>query len=98
MNRSEFENFMSNEPTGIVLFYSNHCRVCETQKLLLSRAIPEKYETVCCDDDVEFYITNHNIDQIPVVIIYENGIPVWRRDDLLQPEDVHFLIDYAKGF
>lgn len=97
MNRAEFENFMDNEPTGIVLFYSNHCNVCETQKLLFSRALPDKYATVCCDDDVEFFIEKHGIDIIPVARIYENGICVWEKIDLLHPEDVEFLISYAKS-
>lgn len=94
MTREELAEFIKND-SGIVLFYSNKCSVCDTQKTLFERAIPNSYSMICCDEDPEWFIQNHNIDLIPVTRIYEFGNIVWEKLDLLHPEDVEFLIDYV---
>lgn len=95
MTKEEIKQFVDDKGTGIVLFYSERCNVCEMQRTLLTRAIPDSYIEACCDSDPEWFIQNMNVDLIPVTRIYEDGNIVWEKINLPEPEDVEMLIEYT---
>jgi glutaredoxin len=83
------ENF-----NGIILFVSEHCKVCEKQKELFDK-LKIKYTKVVCDDDPDYWIKNYNIDVLPETRIYEFGKSVWSRVDIIQnDDDIKFLENY----
>lgn len=80
---------------NIVFFHSLYCKICTKEKEILDFANIDYYG-VNCDEDPEFYITNYNVDLIPVLRIYENGKIVWERVDIISPEDLEFIKQYAE--
>lgn len=79
--------------TGIMLFYSNQCKVCSVQKELFSKVL-KKFDSVDCFDEPNYFIENHDIDVLPETRIYENGKVVWKKIDLTSEDDLNFLKGY----
>lgn len=94
MNNKDFQAYIDSKPSGVVMFYSEYCKVCEKQMEILDKNSVE-YVAVCCDDDPEYFIKNHDVDLIPVLRIYEFGISVWQRLDMISTEDLEFIKKYA---
>lgn len=78
----------------IVLFYSKYCKTCEAEMTILD-AKKISYFGICCDDDPNLYIEKFGVDLIPELRIYENGKVVWKKADLLKPEEVEFVLQYC---
>jgi hypothetical protein len=95
MTKEELTKFIDDKESGIILFHSEGCKICDMQKTLYSKAIPNSYNEVRCDLDPEWFIQNHSIDLIPVTRIYENGKIVWEKINLPEPHDVEMLIEYV---
>lgn len=79
--------------SGIILFYSNQCKVCSVQKELYEKVL-KKFDSVDCFEDPNYYIENFDIDVLPETRIYENGKVVWKKIDLTSEEDLNFLKGY----
>ncbi len=94
MNISQLKTFLADNSSGIVMFYSEFCKTCSTQKELLSFS-GVKPIMVSCDENIDYFIEEMKVDIIPHVRIYENGVSVWDRADLLKPEDLEFLKTYV---
>lgn len=92
MTKEEFKNSISSY-SGIILFYSNQCKVCSVQKELFSKVL-KKFDSVDCMEDPNYFIENFDIDVLPETRIYENGKVVWKKTDLTSEEDLNFLKGY----
>lgn len=94
MNKTELKQFIDTKSSGIVMFYSEFCKTCEKVKEILALSkIP--VILVSCDEDIDHYITEHKIDLIPHIRIYENGVSVWDRCNVITPEHIEFLKSYV---
>ena len=89
------QDFKNNHKTlsGIVVFYSAYCKVCEKQIELFEKVL-KKFDKVECDDDPGYFIDSHGIDNLPETRIYENGSVVWKKIDFTSEEDLEFLRNY----
>jgi glutaredoxin len=94
MNKSQLKTFLADKSSGVVMFMSEFCKTCAKQKEMLSAA-NVKYISVSCDEDIDHFIEEYKIDVIPHIRIYENGISVWDKEDIISPEDLNFLKSYA---
>lgn len=96
MTKEEFEKFVDTCSTGIILFKSEYCKVCEAQSTMLESTIKGKFSTVCCDYDPDYFVETVGVDLIPNIRIYEDGVKIWEREDLISPEDLEFIKAYVE--
>lgn len=88
MSPDEFHNQTKN---GIYLFASVHCGKCSEQK---KKMVNIKYQIVDCDIDPEFIYKNYNVDLIPCVRVYENGIVKYEKIFVMTDVDMVELKKY----
>jgi glutaredoxin len=91
MTEQELKN--GKELSGIITFISDHCKICLKQKELFDK-VSLKYDTIVCDNDPNYFISEHNIDTLPETRIYESGKVVWSKIDFVSEEDLEFLRRY----
>lgn len=63
---------------GAFLFFSALCKQCESVKTELIKRIPN-INCVLCDEDPDFFWKIHNVDLIPCVRYYDNGVMVFEK-------------------
>lgn len=91
MTKSEFQKLKLD---GIFLFYSNLCKQCEAVKTELIRRVPN-VNYVLCDEDPDFYWKIHNVDMIPCVRFYENGVMTYEKIYKLELADYDKLLELS---
>jgi glutaredoxin-related protein len=84
-------HFHNQNKNGIYLFASAHCRKCSEQKEMMKNV---KYQIVECDDDPEFIYKNYNVDLIPCVRVYKDGIVVYEKIMVMTKEEIEQLKNY----
>lgn len=91
----ELQTFKNSIDTysGIIMFYSNECKVCQKQKELFDKVL-KKYDSIECMQDVNYFLEIHKLDLLPETRIYENGKVVWTVTDFVTDADLKFLQEY----
>lgn len=90
MTPSEFHNQNKN---GIYLFASTHCNKCSELKEKIKNI---KYQLVDCDVDPEFIYKNYNVDLIPCVRVYKDGMVIYEKLLVMNPNEIEQLKTYEK--
>lgn len=85
------KQFHNQNKNGIYLFASAHCRKCSEQKEMMKNV---KYEIVECDDDPEFIYKNYNVDLIPCVRVYKDGLVAYEKILVMNKEEIEQLKNY----
>jgi hypothetical protein len=93
MTTQEFKETFKNI-SGIVLFKSGSCSICKKEVELFDKVL-KSYIQIDCENDPDYFITNHGLDLLPEVRIYEDGNVVWKKTDFVSEEDIQFLINYV---
>lgn len=90
MTPSEFHNQIKN---GIYLFASAHCNKCSELKEKIKNV---KYQLVDCDVDPDFIYKNYNVDLIPCVRVYKDGLIIYEKLLVMNPDEIERLKEYEK--
>lgn len=91
MNKAEF---ISSDKNGVFLFYSDLCKQCELVKDTLQTKVPST-KTVLCDEDPEYYWKTHNVDMIPCVRFYRDGVMTFEKIYKLEDSDYAKLLELS---
>lgn len=91
MTKDEFKKMPLN---GAFLFYSDLCKQCEAVKTELLKRLPE-INCVLCDEDPDFFWKIHNVDLIPCVRYYDNGVMVFEKLYKMDDSDYAKLLEFC---
>lgn len=75
--------FVSTNKNGIFLFHTNSCSICKKQVEQFPWNVKHFY-LIDCDEDVNYYIEEEGLDDMPCTRIYKDNVVVWEKHGLFQ--------------
>lgn len=92
MSRKEYANLITSNQKVLVNFYAEWCAPCKTMQpymLKLQKDLNEKVTVSRIDADAhKTLVSEMKIDELPVLILYENGQPIWQHKGFISEEDL----------
>jgi thioredoxin 1 len=95
-----FEELIANNTTVLVDFYAEWCGPCQTMKPILQdvkTVVGDAAKIVKVDVDKYREISGaYQIRSIPTLILFKNGVPVWRHSGLASRADLLQILNKNK--
>ena len=92
MKLSEYGTLTKSNPKVLVNFYADWCAPCKKMQpymLKLQKDLNEKITVSRIDAEVhKTLISEMKIDELPVLILYENGQPTWQHKGFISEKDL----------
>lgn len=93
----KFDELIQSETPVLVDFFAEWCGPCKTMKPILEDLkviVKEKARIVKIDVDKRSDLAQlYNIQSVPTLILFKEGIAVWRQSGVIQAKELKTIID-----